>query len=83
MTTPYLMDGSGNISIIYALTEDGSYNQLYGKSEKTYKHMVDNNKIPFIGYELDNKLIFYDANEQKIIFREDSINNDIDKEKLS
>ena len=45
--------------------------------------MVDNNKIPFIGYELDNKLIFYDANEQKIIFREDSINNDIDKEKLS
>ena len=54
MTTPYLMDGSGNISIIYALTEDGSYNQLYGKSGESYKHMVDNNKIPFIGYELGN-----------------------------
>ena len=58
MTTPYLMDGSGNISIIYGLSNDGLYNQLYGKSGESYKYIVDNNKIPFIGYKLDNKLVF-------------------------
>lgn len=76
-TTPYLMDGSGNISIIYTLTVDGSYNQLYGISGEKYEYMVDN-KIPFIGYKThDNKLVFYDETGEKIIFNTESINNDI------
>ena len=83
MTTPYLMDGSGNISIIYALSNDGSYKQLYGNSGHSYKHMVDNNKIPFIGYELGNKLVFYNSNGNEFSFEKESINNDINKEKLS
>ena len=71
-TTPYLMDGNGNISIIYALSNDGSYNQLYGISGEKHGYMVIGN-IPFIGYNVDNKLVFYDANGGIIVLK-DSFN---------
>mgnify|MGYP005995534045 CR=1 FL=1 len=83
MTTPYLMDGSGNISIIYALSIDGSYKQLYGKSGDSYKHMVDISNIPFIGYKSDNKLVFYNSNGTEFSFKPDSINNDIEWKNLT
>jgi hypothetical protein len=83
MTTPYLMDGSGNISIIYALSNDGSYNQLYGISGDKHEYMVDITNTPFIGYNLDNKLVFYNASGELFVFKNDSINTDIDMEKLT
>ena len=77
MSTQYLKDGNGNISIIYAVSNDGSYKQLYGKSGEHYEYKVDNNKIPFIGYKKDNNLVFYNAIGEVFIFENDSINNDI------
>jgi hypothetical protein len=72
MTTPYLMDENGNISIIYVLSNDGSYKQLYGKSGVKHGYMVIGN-IPFIGYNVDNKLVFYDASGGIIVLK-DSFN---------
>ena len=73
-----LMDGSGNVSIIYALTNDSSYNQLYGQQDSSYEYKVKN-KIPFIGYYNSsyNKLVFYNQNGDIFNFKTGSINNDI------
>lgn len=73
---PYLMDGSGNISIIYALSNEGSYKQLYGKLDEKYEYKVINN-TPFIGYQNDGKLVFYNANGTTFSFEKDSINDGI------
>jgi hypothetical protein len=73
----HLMDGSGNVSIIYALANDNLYNQLYGPQDSSYEYKVDNNKIPFIGYKKDNNLVFYNAIGEVFTFENDSINNDI------
>lgn len=71
----HLMDGSGNVSIIYALVNDNSYNQLYGPQDSSYEYKVKN-KIPFIGYDSSyNDLVFYNQNGDIFIFKTSSINN--------
>jgi len=73
----HLMDGNGNVSIIYALANDNLYNQLYGPQDSSYEYKVKN-KFPFIGYNSSyNKLVFYNQNGDIFIFKTGSINNDI------
>ena len=74
----HLMDGRGNVSIIYALANDNLYNQLYGPQYSSYEYKVKN-KIPFIGYYNSsyNKLVFYNQNGDIFNFKTGSINNDI------
>jgi hypothetical protein len=57
--SPKLKDLSGNVSIIYALVNDVSYNQIYGISGDSYTIMYDTSNVPIIGYS--ENMYLYDS----------------------
>jgi hypothetical protein len=54
-----LKDTSGNVCIIYAVANDGSYNQIYGISGDSYTIMYDTSNVPIIGYS--ENMYLYDS----------------------
>ena len=75
VVTNYLTDVDGNRSIIYAVDEKGTYNRLYGILGESYEYKVSCNKTTFIGYKLDDTLVFRDNAGDIFKFNPDSINN--------